>query len=111
MEPDLIGLQEWYPSRVGLLRETGPVGPVPSAGILRLRQLVTSEGAYQWNVPVLGGCAVGARVERFELQRCWVCRNWALRDQVGSEAQSAHHCRRVGLEQELRQGLPQCDQR
>jgi hypothetical protein len=70
-EPDLIGLQEWYPSRVGLLRETGRVGPVPAAGILRLRRRGTSDHKYQWNAPLLGGCAVGARVDRFDLQRCW----------------------------------------
>ena len=56
-EPDLVALQEWYPSRLGLLRATGP--------------------AYEWNLPLLGGCAVGARAGRFELLTCrqrWLSR-------------------------------------
>ena len=45
-DPDLVGLQEWYPLRAGLLRR--------GAG-----------AAYHWHTPVLGGCAVGARRDRY----------------------------------------------
>jgi hypothetical protein len=33
-EPDLVGLQEWHPSRIRLLAESGSVGvlPVPRLG-------------------------------------------------------------------------------
>lgn len=60
-EPDLVGLQEWYPPRLGLLRRTGPVAPLPPG-----RVLPWSHGAYVWAAPLLGGCAVGARADRFE---------------------------------------------
>ena len=43
-EPDLVGLQEWYAARRGLLR--------------------ASRAAYAWTAPLLGGCAVGVRRER-----------------------------------------------
>ncbi|WP_310529561.1 hypothetical protein [Nocardioides sp.] len=70
LAPDLIGLQEWYPSRLGLLLDTGRVGLAPHIGG-RLRR-PTSHGApvYLWNMPLIGGCAVGARADRFELVRC-----------------------------------------
>ncbi len=68
--PDLVGLQEWYPSRVGLLRETGPVGLTPSVGVRLARRDGGASGAYLWNLPLLGGCAVGARADRFELRSC-----------------------------------------
>ena len=43
--PDLVALQEWHPWRAGLLRRFTD---------------------YRWYEPLLGGCAVGARRERFE---------------------------------------------
>ncbi|MDX6373380.1 MAG: hypothetical protein QOD98_2368 [Nocardioidaceae bacterium] len=42
--PDLVALQEWHPWRAGLLRGFGD---------------------YEWYEPLLGGCAVGARRDRF----------------------------------------------
>jgi hypothetical protein len=44
--PDLVGLQEWSARRRGLLREAAD---------------------YAWVRPVLGGCAVGALRDRFEV--------------------------------------------
>ena len=44
--PDLVALQEWHPWRAGLL-----------GGF----------DEYAWKVPLLGGCAVGARRERYAL--------------------------------------------
>src|SRR4051812_27121370 len=67
LEPDLVGLQEWYPSRTGLLRETGPVGLVPGIG-LRLGNGGGGSSEYAWNLPLLSGCVVGARTDRFELR-------------------------------------------
>src|ERR1700712_2000622 len=63
--PDLVGLQEWYPSRVGLLRETGRVGLVPSIRVQFGRRDGSRSDDYLWNLPLLGGCAVGARADRF----------------------------------------------
>jgi hypothetical protein len=63
-EPDLVGLQEWEITRWRLLLETGSVGPVPGLGIRY------GGGRYRWNAPLLGGCAVGARADRFVLLRC-----------------------------------------
>ena len=61
--PDLVGLQEWNVTRIPLLRETGSVGVVPGA---HLR--VGGRGAgYLWSAPLIGGCAVGARADRFDL--------------------------------------------
>jgi hypothetical protein len=65
--PDLVGLQEWYPSRTSLLRETGRVGLVPGIG-LRLDRLGGGSTKYLWSLPLLGGCVVGARADRFELR-------------------------------------------
>lgn len=65
LEPDLVGLQEWYPSRAGLLRETGQVAWVP--GRMPLGRRAGAPGHYVWSLALLGGCAVGARAERFEL--------------------------------------------
>ena len=42
-DPDLVGLQEWYPQRRGLL---------PRA-------------AFRWHQPWVGGCAVGVRRDRY----------------------------------------------
>src|SRR6478735_494852 len=69
LAPDLIGLQEWYPSRLRLLIDTGRVGLAPHIGG-RLRGRAHRRPDYLWNVPLFGGCAVGARVDRFELLRC-----------------------------------------
>jgi hypothetical protein len=44
--PDLVALQEWHPWRGGILRR------FPD---------------YRWHQPVLGGCVVGARRDRFEV--------------------------------------------
>jgi len=60
-EPDLVGLQEWGPKRFGLLREHGSVGLLPGA---RLR---VGAGAYAWTTPLLGGCAVGIRLARYDV--------------------------------------------
>ena len=61
--PDLVGLQEWNITRLPLLRETGSVGVVPGA---HLR--VGGRGAgYLWSAPLIGGCPVGARADRFDL--------------------------------------------
>lgn len=49
LEPDLVGLQEWGVSRRRLLRVRGP--------------------GYEWVTPVLGGCPVGARAERYDVLR------------------------------------------
>lgn len=70
LEPDLIGLQEWYPSRMRLLRETGRVLPVPWRGAWP--SLLSRQGAgdFTWHVPFLGGCAVGARTNRYEVVGC-----------------------------------------
>ncbi|MCZ4499258.1 MAG: hypothetical protein JWQ74_1811 [Marmoricola sp.] len=66
-KPDLVGLQEWYVTRLPLLRRTGtvrlvaPLGlpgiPVPSAGAPR----------YHWVTTLADGNAVGARADRFDL--------------------------------------------
>jgi hypothetical protein len=68
--PDLVGLQEWYPSRVGLLQETGRVSLVPRPGSRMRWRAQTRSGDYLWNLPLVGGCAVGARADRFELLEC-----------------------------------------
>lgn len=49
LEPDLVGLQEWGVSRKRLLRRRSP--------------------GYVWVTPVLGGCPVGARAERYDVLR------------------------------------------
>ena len=70
--PDLVGLQEWSPRRWPLLRETGRLGVVPHAGTA-LGTALGAAGAgdgYLWSAPLLGGCVVGARADRYELLRC-----------------------------------------
>lgn len=68
-EPDLVGLQEWYVSRLLLLRRFGDLQVVPSpvpflrSGLPPRRR----DAAYHWISAVPGGNVVGARVERFEL--------------------------------------------
>jgi hypothetical protein len=66
LEPDLVGLQEWRPSRTSLLRETGRVALVPG-GVVAPGRRTGGSGPYVWSLGVLGGCAVGARADRFEL--------------------------------------------
>ncbi len=67
LSPDLIGLQEWPPARFRMLAHTGPLGLVPH----RLpRSAVEATPTYLWNTPLVGGCAVGARTDRFELVGC-----------------------------------------
>jgi hypothetical protein len=68
--PDLVGLQEWYPSRSGLLRETGRLGPVPQLGGRLPRRGTGPTPDYLWNAPLVGGCVVGARADRFEMVGC-----------------------------------------
>jgi len=65
-QPDLVGLQEWYVSRLTLLRRTGSVRlalpfrlpgiTVPSSGPAR----------YHWVCTLADGNAVGARADRFD---------------------------------------------
>jgi len=64
--PDLVGLQEWGASRYRLLRETGEVGPVPQKG----DDGKAPRAGYLWNAPLVGGCVVGARADRFTLLEC-----------------------------------------
>ena len=59
--PDLVGLQEWHPSRLRLLAESGSVGVPPAPLLGRQRD------GYRWTLPLLGGCVVGARTDRFSL--------------------------------------------
>lgn len=63
-EPDLVGLQEWYVARLGLLRRFGAVRVVPSLGTGLLSR--PSDPAYHWVSAVAGGNVVGARAERFD---------------------------------------------
>jgi hypothetical protein len=70
LEPDLVGLQEWYPGRFRMLAETGRVGLVPHLGVRSPGSTRRATSAYAWNAPLLGGCVVGARADRFELLRC-----------------------------------------
>jgi hypothetical protein len=62
-KPDLVGLQEWYVSRLRLLREFGDVRVVPSLGTRLLRR--PRDPAYHWISAVAGGNVVGARADRF----------------------------------------------
>ncbi|MFL6155367.1 MAG: hypothetical protein ACJ72D_04725 [Marmoricola sp.] len=61
--PDLVGVQEWYVSRLGLLRRTGDVrlaplpGTVPAAGKPR----------YHWVATLGAGNLAGARADRFDV--------------------------------------------
>ena len=48
-EPDLVGLQEWGPRRRRLLAETS---------------------GYLWAAPLVGGCPVGVRADRYDLLAC-----------------------------------------
>lgn len=64
-EPDLVGLQEWYISRLPLLRRTGDVRTVPSIAGLT----VPGPTRYHWVSSVACGNVVGARADRFDLVR------------------------------------------
>ncbi len=72
LEPDLVGLQEWYPTRLRVLSRTGPVRLVlPGVtGWVGKAPATASTPGYLWNAPLLGGCAVGARADRFEPVSC-----------------------------------------
>jgi len=63
-DPDLVGLQEWYVSRLRLLRTFGDVRVVPGLGTGLLRR--PRDPAYHWVSAVAGGNVVGARAERFD---------------------------------------------
>jgi hypothetical protein len=67
LEPDIVGLQEWGVSRHFLLQETGPVR-VPG-GLIMGRAAGAQRGPYTWvsSLPLLGGCPVGARSDRYQL--------------------------------------------
>src|SRR3954449_10202727 len=58
--PDLVCLQEWGLRRFPLLRRRGRAGLLP--GPVRGGAPDTE---YRWLVPLVGGCAVGARSDRF----------------------------------------------
>ncbi|MGY2875720.1 hypothetical protein ACVW00_002910 [Marmoricola sp. URHA0025 HA25] len=63
-EPDLVGLQEWYVSRLRLLRQFGDVRVIPALGTGLLGR--PHNPAYHWVSAVAGGNVVGARADRFE---------------------------------------------
>jgi endonuclease/exonuclease/phosphatase family metal-dependent hydrolase len=63
--PDLIGLQEWYVSRVGLLRATGDVTISPSFGLVRLP--ANGRRDFHWVAAIGADCVVGARADRYDL--------------------------------------------
>lgn len=73
--PDLIGLQEWYPTRLGLLRANGRVRLLPDLGVRLGTRRSGGGAAYLWVQPLLGGCALGARSERYDLLECY---SWML---------------------------------
>lgn len=70
LAPDLVGLQEWNLSRYRLLQQTGRLGTVPHVGGRLRRDDNGLTPHYLWNAPLVGGCAVGARADRFELIQC-----------------------------------------
>lgn len=65
-EPDLIGLQEWYAVRIGLLRQSGTVRTVPglpfTVPLPRQRPPV-----FRWVSSLACGNVVGARADRYDL--------------------------------------------
>ena len=82
--PDLIGLQEWhpwFPSRWGLLRRFN---------------------AYTWFTPWLGGCAIGVRTDRFEIDE----RRGVWLSRPGRADRSG---RFLGLEPPRRASVVTCD--
>jgi hypothetical protein len=64
--PDLVGLQEWGPRRRGLLAESGTV----RLFVRRCRGGRSPAGGYVWAAPVLGGCPVGVRADRYDVLEC-----------------------------------------
>jgi hypothetical protein len=60
-EPDLVGLQEWHLPRVPSLRRVGSVVVPP---LTRVR-LGRRAAPYAWTATLVGGCAVGARADRY----------------------------------------------
>jgi hypothetical protein len=64
-EPDLVSLQEWYVTRLRLLRQFGDVKVIPTLGTGRLKR--PRDPAYHWISAVAGGNVVGARADRFDL--------------------------------------------
>ncbi|MFL6155609.1 MAG: hypothetical protein ACJ72D_05955 [Marmoricola sp.] len=64
-EPDLVGLQEWYISRLPQLRRTGDVRTVPSLAGLS----VPGPRRYHWVSSISCGNVVGARADRFDLMK------------------------------------------
>lgn len=61
--PDLVGLQEWYVSRLRLLRQFGDVRVVPPFGTQLLRRPRSPE--FHWIASAAAGNVVGARADRF----------------------------------------------
>jgi hypothetical protein len=70
LSPDLVALQEWGPSRRRLLRETGRVWLLTIFGIRFPQPASGPDVGYVWVSPLVGGCVVGARADRFELIAC-----------------------------------------
>ncbi len=58
--PDLVALQEWYVTRLGLLRQFGSVRIVPGFNIGMVKP------AFHWVSALAGGNVVGARADRYE---------------------------------------------
>jgi len=67
-EPDLVGLQEWYPTRLGILRETGTVRTVPDVTLgLPVSWPRRRLPKFHWVSSLACGNVVGARAERYDL--------------------------------------------
>lgn len=67
-EPDLVGLQEWYPTRLGVLRETGTIKTVPDLKLgLPLSLPRRRPPKMRWVASLLCGNVVGARADRYHL--------------------------------------------
>jgi hypothetical protein len=60
-EPDLVGLQEWHLPRVPSLRRVGSLVVPPAAGM----RFGDAAAPYAWTGLLVGGCAVGARTDRY----------------------------------------------
>jgi hypothetical protein len=67
LAPDLVALQEWPLTRLGLLRESGTATTVPPLWPGPRRRDPVARDGYVWSAPVVGGCAVGARSDRYDL--------------------------------------------
>lgn len=66
-QPDLVGLQEWYVSRLTLLRRTGSVRLAVPFGLPGLSVPSAGPARYHWVCTLADGNAVGARADRFDL--------------------------------------------